>query len=86
MHESIGSTSDVVQIESITVSPDPPKPGEDLTVTVKGTAQENIEVRHSAMVRFRLLTSFQEGAYADVTVKLGLIKLLHKEFDICEEA
>lgn len=28
----------------------------------------------------------QEGAYADVTVKLGLIKLLHKQFDLCEEA
>lgn len=29
---------------------------------------------------------FQEGAYADVEVKLGLIKLLHKEFDLCQEA
>lgn len=28
----------------------------------------------------------QEGAYADVTVKLGLIKLLQKQFDLCEEA
>lgn len=28
----------------------------------------------------------QEGAYADVTVKLGLVKLLKKTFDICEEA
>ncbi|KAG8683322.1 Phosphatidylglycerol/phosphatidylinositol transfer protein [Ceratobasidium sp. 395] len=30
--------------------------------------------------------SWQDGAYADVTVKLGLIKLLHKQFDVCEEA
>jgi hypothetical protein len=28
----------------------------------------------------------QDGAYADVTVKLGLIKLLHKQFDLCLEA
>jgi hypothetical protein len=28
----------------------------------------------------------QEGAYAEVTVKLGLVKLLTKTFDICEEA
>lgn len=28
----------------------------------------------------------QWGAYADVTVKLGLIKLLQKRFDVCEEA
>jgi hypothetical protein len=28
----------------------------------------------------------QEGAYADVVVKLGLIKLLSRRIDICEEA
>ncbi|KAH7883673.1 ML domain-containing protein [Phlebopus sp. FC_14] len=65
-----GLPSDVIQIKSIAVSPDPPKPGQDLTVTVAGTALEVIE----------------EGAFADVTVKLGLIKLLTKRFDVCEEA
>lgn len=36
----------------------------------------------------RLLTSeypMQKGTSADVTVKLGLIKLLTKRFDLCEE-
>ena len=28
----------------------------------------------------------EDGAYADVTVKLGLIKLLEKHLDLCEEA
>ncbi|KAG6884747.1 hypothetical protein C0993_008537 [Termitomyces sp. T159_Od127] len=28
----------------------------------------------------------QDGAYADVKVKLGLVKLLDKRFDVCEEA
>jgi hypothetical protein len=28
----------------------------------------------------------QEGAFADVTVKIGLIKLLRKRFDLCQEA
>jgi hypothetical protein len=28
----------------------------------------------------------QDGSVADVTVKLGLIKLLQKTFDVCEEA
>lgn len=28
----------------------------------------------------------QEGAVANVVVKLGLIKLLTKDFDLCEEA
>lgn len=50
-----GSPSDAVQIESITVSPDPPKPGEDMTVTVKGTALETIEVRSSVVVCVLLL-------------------------------
>lgn len=27
----------------------------------------------------------QEGAFADVVVKLGLIKLIQKRFDVCEE-
>ncbi|KAF8198922.1 ML domain-containing protein [Pholiota molesta] len=68
--DDCGLSTDPVQIESITVSPDPPEPGQDMTVTVKGTAREVIE----------------DGAYADVTVKLGLIKILQREFDVCEEA
>lgn len=28
----------------------------------------------------------QDGAYADVVVKVGVIKLLQKEFDLCDEA
>ncbi|KAG9314429.1 hypothetical protein JVU11DRAFT_5226 [Chiua virens] len=65
-----GSGSQLIQIKSINVSPDPPKPGQDLTVTVTGTAVDTI----------------QDGAYADVTVKLGIIKLLSKRFDVCDEA
>ncbi|CAE6525950.1 unnamed protein product [Rhizoctonia solani] len=68
--EDCSLPSDGVQIKSIEVTPDPPKPGQDLTVKVIATADKEIE----------------EGAYADVTVKLGLIKLLQKRFDICEEA
>ncbi|EKM78708.1 hypothetical protein AGABI1DRAFT_114313 [Agaricus bisporus var. burnettii JB137-S8] len=69
-YENCGSPTDLVQIESIAISPDPPQPGKDLTVTVNGIATDVV----------------QAGAYADVTVKLGLIKLLKKEFDVCEEA
>ncbi|KAG0708943.1 ML domain-containing protein [Suillus ampliporus] len=69
-YSDCGLPSHAIQLKSISVSPDPPKPGQDLTVTVVGTAQERIE----------------EGAYAEVVVKLGLIKLLSKTFDICEEA
>ncbi|WWD18444.1 phosphatidylglycerol/phosphatidylinositol transfer protein [Kwoniella shandongensis] len=65
-----GLATDAVQIKSIKVSPDPPVPGKNLTVYVNADVLDVIE----------------EGAYADVTVKLGLIKLLQKQFDVCEEA
>ncbi|PAV22666.1 Phosphatidylglycerol phosphatidylinositol transfer [Pyrrhoderma noxium] len=65
-----GDTSDPLQIKSIEVFPDPPKPGQDMTVKVKAYAQELIE----------------EGAYADVLVKIGVVKLLEKRFDLCDEA
>jgi len=52
------------------VSPDPPKIGAELTVTVDVEVIETVE----------------EGATADVLVKVGRIKLLQKTFDICEEA
>ncbi|THV04865.1 hypothetical protein K435DRAFT_961594 [Dendrothele bispora CBS 962.96] len=68
--DDCGEPTDAIQVKSIKVSPDPPRPGEDMTVTVEGTALETIEA----------------GASADVTVKLGLIKILSKTFDVCEEA
>ncbi|KAF7966635.1 hypothetical protein HWV62_37593 [Athelia sp. TMB] len=69
-YKDCGLASDPIEIKSIEVSPDPPQPGQDLTVKVHAYVNQRIE----------------EGAYADVTVKLGLIKLLHKQFDVCEEA
>ncbi|KAF5390291.1 hypothetical protein D9757_002856 [Collybiopsis confluens] len=65
-----GLETDPLRIRDIQISPDPPAPGKPLTVNVTATANERIE----------------EGAYVDVTVKLGLIKLLTKQFDVCEEA
>ncbi|KAI6007343.1 ML domain-containing protein [Pisolithus albus] len=46
-----GLPTDVVQVKSISVSPDPPKPGKNLTLTAVGTVNEVVKV----------------GAYADVT-------------------
>ncbi|CAO1629793.1 unnamed protein product [Sympodiomycopsis kandeliae] len=65
-----GQDDDLITVEKIAVSPDPPVPGKNLTVTAKGIVKGAIE----------------EGAWADVTVKIGLIKLLSRRFDICEEA
>lgn len=40
----LGLPSDPVQIESIQLSPDPPKPGDDLTVTVDGIVSVTLSV------------------------------------------
>ncbi|KIM67245.1 hypothetical protein SCLCIDRAFT_1210755 [Scleroderma citrinum Foug A] len=69
-YTNCGNSDDVIQLESLSVSPDPPKPGQELTITAVGVA----------------LKPIKEGASADVVVKLGLIKLLQKTFDVCEEA
>ncbi|GAA5867036.1 hypothetical protein JCM3774_003763 [Rhodotorula dairenensis] len=61
--------ADDLQIESLEVSPDPPKPGHNLTINASGRVNRRIE----------------KGTSADVTVKLGLIKLLTKRFDLCDE-
>lgn len=41
---SSGEEGQSIEIDSIEVSPDPPKPGQDLLVKVKAKALETIEV------------------------------------------
>ncbi|PWN49531.1 hypothetical protein IE53DRAFT_306603, partial [Violaceomyces palustris] len=67
---SCNSGDEIVEVESIAITPDPPRPGQNLTVIAKGVVSEEIS----------------DGSVADVVVKLGLIKLLTKSFDVCEEA
>lgn len=74
------------QLKSISVSPDPPVPGKNLTVTVEADVLKKIEVSSLFRGQYKDPANIQDGASADVTVKLGLIKLLQKTFDICEEA
>merc|ERR1712093_399068 len=64
-----GDIDDAIEIKSLRVSPDPPEPGKKMTIYADGLAKQRIT----------------EGAYADVVVKLGLIKLISKRFDICDE-
>ncbi|KLO20167.1 MD-2-related lipid-recognition [Schizopora paradoxa] len=68
--QSCGDDTYDVDIKSISISPDPPQKGQDLNVTVSGTVKKEVD----------------EGAYALVQVKVGAIKILTKEIDICEEA
>ncbi|MFJ9949111.1 ML domain-containing protein [Kitasatospora sp. NPDC091207] len=68
-YENVGSETDALQIESITITPDPPQPGAELKGVIKGTVTREVV----------------DGAYADVVVKLGLVKLLQKQFDLFAE-
>ncbi|KAJ1567764.1 Phosphatidylglycerol/phosphatidylinositol transfer protein, partial [Cladochytrium tenue] len=56
--------------QAITLTPDPPRRGRPLTVSVVG----------------ELSTDVVDGAWADVTVKLGLLKLVEQRLDLCKES
>jgi hypothetical protein len=68
-YTNAGLPTDPLQIESITINPDPPKPGAELKGVIKATVTAEIT----------------DGAYAEVVVKLGLVKLLQKTFDLFAE-
>lgn len=65
-----GSQQEAVVLKSVDVKPDPPIPGQNLTVHATGTVNHDIT----------------QGTYADVVVKLGFIRLLSRRFDICQLA
>ncbi|KAL6926786.1 hypothetical protein ACO0SA_004892 [Hanseniaspora valbyensis] len=62
------SESHILDIETIEMVPQPPKIGKQLVMTAKGVTTDVIT----------------EGSYIEVTVKLGLIQILKKNFDLCE--
>lgn len=64
-----GLPTDALQIKSMTVTPDPPKPGSPVTLRIDATATRAIE----------------DGAYFDLVVKLGLIKLIERKYDLFAE-
>ncbi|MEV7023445.1 ML domain-containing protein [Kitasatospora sp. NPDC093558] len=68
-YRNVGSPGDALDIKSITVTPDPPKPGSTVTVRFDAAAMEKIE----------------DGAYFDVVIKLGLVKLITRRYDIFAE-
>ena len=59
-----GAPDDAITIESVSFEPDPPKAGANVTVTVIGTAHEDIEVRCVLDSCERAGCRAQEGAYA----------------------
>jgi hypothetical protein len=63
------SQSQILSLNKVIVTPNPPARGENLTFLAEGVLAQDIE----------------DGAYVDVDVRYGFIKLLHQTFDLCDE-
>jgi len=61
--------NDIITIEEVILSPNPPQAGANLTIEATGFVKEDIT----------------DGAYVKLQVKYGYIKLLDTQADLCEE-
>ncbi|CEI40497.1 unnamed protein product [Fusarium venenatum] len=61
--------ADLIKIDRVDLSPNPPKAGQELLIKAKGSVKQKIE----------------EGAYVLLTVKYGLIRLISTKADLCEQ-
>lgn len=66
---SIGRNRFPLHIKEIKITPDVVVAGGELTIEAKGYLYEPVLA----------------GATADIIVKLGVVRLLHKKFDLCDE-
>ncbi|KAF2167398.1 hypothetical protein M409DRAFT_22209 [Zasmidium cellare ATCC 36951] len=64
----LGLPEDILQISKLTIDPDALETGTNYTITHTGTLSADLE----------------EGATVDLTIKLGLIKLLATTIDLCD--
>lgn len=62
-------SDDIISIESVDLSPNPPEAGSELLIQATGTVFEDIE----------------DGAYVNLQVKYGLIRLINTQADLCEQ-
>ncbi|KAB8235325.1 Phosphatidylglycerol/phosphatidylinositol transfer protein [Aspergillus alliaceus] len=62
-------SDNILDIQSVNLSPNPPLPGKTLVIEAKGTFHERIE----------------QGAYVLLEVKYGLITLIRQTADLCEQ-
>jgi len=59
---------DLIKIDSVDLIPNPPLPGQTLSISASGVVKKRIE----------------EGSYIVLFVKYGYIKLINQELDLCE--
>ncbi|KAL8297037.1 hypothetical protein RB601_003457 [Gaeumannomyces tritici] len=60
---------DLLQITKVDLNPNPPKAGQTLVIEANGA----------------LSTTIEEGAYVNLSVKYGLIRLINTKADLCEQ-
>lgn len=63
------SEKQLLDLQLVNLLPNPPVRGENVTISAAGYVKDTIK----------------EGAYVDVEVRLGYIKLLTQTYDLCEE-
>ncbi|KAI9732661.1 MAG: Phosphatidylglycerol/phosphatidylinositol transfer protein [Cirrosporium novae-zelandiae] len=64
------STDDILEIDYVDLNPNPPAAGKSLIITASGTLSQDVE----------------DGAYVNLSVKYGLIRLINQKFMLCDEA
>jgi len=61
--------NDILTLDYVKLTPNPPVAGQNLTIEAAGTFSEDVE----------------EGAYVMLQVKYGLIRLINTKADLCEQ-
>lgn len=63
------SSPQLLDLQRVVIDPNPPAKGQNLTFVATGYLSQDI----------------LDGAYVDVDVRYGYIRLIHQTFDVCEE-
>ncbi|KAI9272168.1 ML domain-containing protein [Helicostylum pulchrum] len=64
-----GDANDILTIEYVSLTPDPPVKGEELAIDFKGYLSETVP----------------NGTTVEIIVKYGVVRLLQKKFDFCDK-
>jgi hypothetical protein len=63
------TSEDILAIDYVDLEPNPPEAGKTLTIKASGTFSEDVE----------------KGAYVNLQVKYGLIRLINQKADLCDQ-